>query len=65
VQAAIAGPGVTALLELIQESRSTDIWAVCASVAELPVGTARRSATAQLWSVFMVRRFLSGGHLLR
>src|SRR5262249_10877338 len=42
----------------IQESRSTDIWAVCASaVAEIPIGTATKSATAQLWSAFMVCRF--------
>ena len=62
MQAAIAGSGVAALLELIQASRSTNIWAVCASaVAEIPVETARRSATAQLWSVFMMCRFLSGG----
>jgi hypothetical protein len=61
VQAAIAVSGCAALLELIQESRSPNIWAVCASaVAEIPVGTARRSATAQLWSVFMACRFPSG-----
>ena len=62
MQAAIAGSGVAALLELIQESRSTNIWAVCASaVAEIPVEIARRSATAQLWSVFMVCRFFQAG----
>src|SRR5260370_27057643 len=63
VQAAIAGSGVAALLELIQESRSVDIWAVCASaVAEIPPGTARRrSATAQLWSVFMGVVFFQAG----
>jgi hypothetical protein len=66
VQAAIASSGCAALLELIQESRSLTIWAVCASaVAEMPVGMARRRATAQLWSIFMACRFLSGGLPLR